>query len=56
MFHRFKIQWKDRIEVRNSALIAIGEKGRSAMSVVVGVPSGVAAQVIINAIENLNVV
>lgn len=52
MFHRFKIQWSDRVEYRNSCLIAIGEKGRSAMSVVVGVPSGVAAQLVLDGVIN----
>ena len=46
MFHRFKIEWpNNKSEVRTSSLILIGEKTRSAMSIVVGTPTTIAAQV-----------
>jgi len=46
MFHIFKIEWPNKkTEVRTSSLILIGEKGRSAMSTVVGTPTAIATQV-----------
>ncbi|EWS73277.1 saccharopine dehydrogenase (macronuclear) [Tetrahymena thermophila SB210] len=51
MQHSFKIQYKDspKIVTRKSTLIMIGEKnGKSAMSVTVGTPSAIAAQLILD--------
>jgi len=49
MFHRFKIEWpNNKSEVRTSSLILIGEKTRSAMSIVVGTPTAIAAQLVLD--------
>jgi len=49
MFHRFKIEWPNgKTEVRRSSLIKIGEKTRSAMSCVVGVPTAIATQLVLD--------
>jgi len=49
MFHRFKIEWSNgKTEVRRSSLIKIGEKTRSAMSCVVGIPTAIATQLVLD--------
>lgn len=47
MQHTFKIKQKDgKVVVRKSTLIKLGQKEASAMSITVGKPTAVAAQVI----------